>query len=446
MSQSALADHRSKVEAIAADVRARVADQQPLHIFKGGVHHFVPLPGDKRFQGKPVDISGLNRVLEIDVNARTCVAEPGVTFAELVRETLAHGLVPTVVPELEGITVGGAVAGCSVESMSYRHGGFHDSCVEYELVTGTGEVLRCSRENEALCFEMVHGSYGTLAILTQLKFKLVPAKSHVKLEYRRYSRFEDFDAELRERCKTGDYELVDAIVHAPDRFVVCLGTFVDKPPYVSSYRWLNIFYKSTWDRKEDYLTTPDYFFRYDTECHWLTKTMPPLEWKAVRFLVGKWALGSTNLIRWSARLEPLLKLKRRPDVVCDIFIPSRRFTDFWKWYQREYAFYPLWVIPYLIPKPYGWINPKHAANFGDTMFYDCAVYGKPDDHPTLDASEQLEKKTYELDGIKTLISRNHHTREQFWKIYDQANYDAAKKRLDPGGAFKSLYEKFHKVK
>ena len=42
--------------------------------------------------------------------------------------------------------------------------------------------------------------------------------------------------------------------------------------------------------------TEDYLFRYDTECHWLTATVPPLEWKPVRRAVGRWFLGSRNLI------------------------------------------------------------------------------------------------------------------------------------------------------
>src|SRR4051812_31546104 len=116
-----LATHDRDVAAIAAVLRDR-PDGEPVHIHKGGVHHVVPLPGDARFEGRAVDISRLNRILALDVAGRTCTAEPGVTFAELIRETLQHGLIPTVVPELEGITVGGAVAGCSVEAMSYVHG------------------------------------------------------------------------------------------------------------------------------------------------------------------------------------------------------------------------------------------------------------------------------------------------------------------------------------
>ncbi len=436
--------HDRIVADIAGQVRERVERGEPLHIEKGGVHHFVPLPGDRRFRGRAIDVSRLNLVLEIDPAARRCVAEPGVTFAELVRATLAHGLLPMVVPELEGITVGGAVAGCSVESMSWRYGGFHDTCGDYELVSGAGEVLTVSREREPHLFHMIHGSYGTLAILTCLTFRLVPAKQYVRLAYRRFSTADAFEAELRARIAAADFPFIDAIVHGPDELVLCLGAFSDTAPYTSDYRWLDIYYKSTRRRSEDYLTTEDYCFRYDTECHWLTRTVPPLEWKPVRFAVGKVFLGSTNLIRWSQRLERVLALKKRPDLVVDVFVPSRRFRDFFDWYTRGLAFYPLWIVPYRIAEPYPWIAPSHAAGFGDDLFLDCAVYGKRNADPAVDWSQALEAKTYELGGIKTLISRNHHTPEQFWRIYDQPGYERAKARLDPHGVFPSLYEKFHR--
>jgi FAD/FMN-containing dehydrogenase len=445
VSRQAPSAHDATVAEIAAQVRERVGRKEPGHIEKGGVHHFVPLAGDRRFGGRPVDISRLNRVLEIDPIGRRCVAEPGVTFGELVRATLAHGLIPTVVPELEGITVGGAVAGCSVESQSWRYGGFHDSCEEYELISGAGEVLTVSREREPGLFDMMHGSYGTLAILTRLSFALAPATRYVRLDYRTFSTVEAFEAELRARIAAGDYPFIDGIVHGPNELVLCLGRFVDDAPYTSDYRWLDIYYKSTRTRREDYLTTEDYCFRYDTECHWLTRTVPPLEWKAVRFAVGKLFLGSSNLIRWSKRLEPLLARKKRPDVVVDVFVPSRRLREFFAWYARGLAYYPLWLVPYRIGAPYPWIAPLHAAGFGDELFIDCAVYGKRNGDPAIDWSQALEEKTYELGGIKTLISRNHHTPEQFWQIYNKPTYDAAKRRLDPHSLFPSLYEKFHRL-
>ena len=428
--------HDEKVEAVCAQLRAAGG---PVHIAKGGVHHFVPLPGDTRFSGRAVDVSALDEILSIDGERRLCVAEPGATFADVVRATLARGLLPKVVPELEGITLGGAVAGCSVESMSFRYGGFHDTCREYEVVTGDGQRRVLARGEEL--FEMVHGSYGTLAILTRITFELVEAKPFVRLENRRHRTLADFESDMHACFERADF--VDGIVHGPEELVLVAGTFTDEPGAASSYRGTGIYYKSTRSRREDRMSTFDYCFRYDTECHWLSRTVPPLEWAPVRRAVGRWFLGSENLIRWTGRLEWLTRrLMRRPDVVVDVFIPASRFGEFWDWYRRELDYWPLWVVPYRIEQPYPWIAPGHAARMTDTLMIDCAVYGKRNHRRDVDWSQVIEEKTYELGGIKTLISRNHYTRERFWEIYDRDRWRAAKATLDPTGAFRDLYEKF----
>ena len=100
----------------------------------------MPKGGDLRRRDDKIDISDLTSILSVDPVNRICVAESGVMFCDLVEATLRHGLVPIVVPELKTITIGGAVSGCSIESMSYRYGGFHDTCLEYEVITATGEV------------------------------------------------------------------------------------------------------------------------------------------------------------------------------------------------------------------------------------------------------------------------------------------------------------------
>jgi FAD/FMN-containing dehydrogenase len=433
--------HDRRVEAVCARMRELGARGAPVHIAKGGVHHFVPLPGDTRFAGDAVDVSALREVLEIDPERRLCVAEPGATFADVARATLARGLLPKVVPELEGITLGGAVAGGSVESMSYRYGGFHDTCREYEVVTGTGERRTLTPDDER--FHMIHGSYGTLAILTRITFELVDAQPYVRMDYRRHDSVAGFEADLRACMERDDVDFIDGIAHAPDELVLCAGTFTASAPAVSDYRRDGIYYKSTRALTEDHLPTFDYCFRYDTECHWLSRTVPPLEWRPVRRAVGRWFLGSENLIRWTGRLEWITKrLFRRPDVVVDVFIPSRRFGDFYGWYARELDHWPLWLVPYRLDAPYPWIAPAHAAGMADTLMIDCAVYGMRNGDPAVDWSQVLEEKTHELGGIKTLISRNHYTRERFWQIYDERRWRAAKAELDPNGVFRDLYEKF----
>jgi FAD/FMN-containing dehydrogenase len=438
--------HSERIARVVENVRARAANPDgPVSLGKSAVSHFVPNPNDPRHKDRKLDVRALREIISIDAEQRRCVAEPGVTFRDLVARTLEVGLVPKLVPELETITIGGAVSGCSVEGMSYKYGGFHDSCLEYEVVTATGEVLRCSREREPLLFDMLHGSYGTLGILTELTFELVPAKQHVRMEYRKATTFDAFEADLKAAMTDPGVDFVDAILHGPEELVLCVGRFADLPEGVkpSSYRFLDIFYKSTRTRTEDWLTTIDYFFRYDTECHWLTRNLPLMETKVARLLLGKLLLGSTNLITWSKRLRPILRLDKHPDVVVDVFIPDLRLREFFDWYKGAFDYWPLWIVPYRMAKPYPWISDVHAKRAGSDMFIDCAVYGKRNNVKGKDFSLMLEEKTYELGGIKTLISKNHYTREKFWEIYSRDRWEEVKRRTDPKGMFRDLYEKFN---
>ena len=437
--------HEQKVQAVLEQIRAANTRGVPIQFVKKSVSHFVPNPYEDELP--QIDLSPLCEVLSIDPSARTCEVESGVTLVDLVAQTLPHGLVPYTVSELKTITVGGAISGCSVESMSYRHGGLHDSCLEYEVITGTGEVVTCSPEQDADLFQMMHGSYGTLGVLTRVKLKLYPARPFVKVENRLHTTFEAFWADLLQRCEKADYTFVDGIIHGHDAFVLCLGEYMDEAPYTSDYEHEDIYYKSTLSKREDYMTSPQYFFRYDTECHWLTRTGPGLENRLVRKLFGRYLLGSTNLITWSNRLKgPLKLIKRRPELTIDVFIPVQRFETFWDWYEDVIDFFPLWIVPYRMPQMYAFLDDDYAEKVANTFVIDAAIYGRPNNDRDVDISEVLERKVHELYGFKTLISRNHYTEEEFWRVFDRPRYDAAKARLDPEDLFGNVFQRFAPAK
>src|SRR5882672_10569998 len=201
-----MSDHGAKVARIVAQLRAHPGDR-PVSLRKKAVSHQVPKAGDLRHRDPKIDISDLTEILEIDPVKRICVAESGVTFVDLVAATLPHGLVPIVVPELKTITIGGAVSGCSIESMSFVHGGFHDTCLEYEVITATGDVLVCTPDNEhRLVFQMMHGTFGTLGILSKLVFRLVPAKPFVKMTYETYTTLEAYKEAIWRRFMRRDVD------------------------------------------------------------------------------------------------------------------------------------------------------------------------------------------------------------------------------------------------
>src|SRR5579875_2339738 len=65
-----------------------------------------------------LDVAPFGTVLRIDPEAGIAVTGGMTTYEELADATLAHGLMPLVVPELKTITLGGAVTGLGVESTS----------------------------------------------------------------------------------------------------------------------------------------------------------------------------------------------------------------------------------------------------------------------------------------------------------------------------------------
>ena len=429
--------HTKKVHRIARQLRERKS-AEPVSLKKRAVSHQVPKAGDKRHKDEKIDISDLNDIIDIDTEKKICTAEPGVTFVDLVNTTMQYGLVPIIVPELKTITIGGAISGCSIESMSFKHGGFHDTCLEYEIITGKGDILICTPDNEnRLIFQMIHGSFGTLGILSKLKFRLIPAKPYVKMNYEKYDNLDDYKDAIWGHFKKRDVDFMDGMIHSPSEYVLSIGNFVDEAPYTNSYDWRKIYYQSTRKREEDYIKTPDYFFRYDKG---VTNVHPKSA--IARFLFGKF-LGSSEVLRLAEKLSFLLP-REHPNVTVDIFIPFSKFGEFMDWYKEEFRYFPLWCVPYRRARDYEWISDRMFDVLDEELVVDLAIYGMKQ-RDGKNYYRLMENKLMELGGIKTLISYNYYTEEEFWEIWNKENYFAVKEITDPDNIFRDLYTKTCRV-
>jgi FAD/FMN-containing dehydrogenase len=425
--------HADKVGRVADQLRRR-RSARPLSLRKRAVSHQVPKARDAKYTDERIDISDLDAILEIDPVRRTCVAESGVTFVELVAATMHYGLVPVVVPELKTITIGGAVSGCSLESTSFKHGGFHDSCLEYEVITGTGAVLTCTPENEnRLLFQMMHGTFGTLGILSRLKFRLVPARPFVRLDYERYDRLADYGAAIARQAEAEHADFMDGMINGQRDFVLCVGRFVDEAPYRSRYDWTKAYCDSTRHRAHDYLRTADYLFRYDRG----VTCVHPRSFLG-RLLLGRF-FGSTELLRLAEALHALLPAEQ-PRVVLDVFLPFSRVEAFFGWYERAIGHFPVWCVPYRPVRDYEWLSPRFHGATRDRLFLDFGIYGMKQPRGA-NIYRLLEEKLLELDGMKTLISHNYFSPAEFWSIWNKENYDRAKAVADPHNVFRDLYAK-----
>ncbi|HUE61213.1 MAG TPA: FAD-binding oxidoreductase, partial [Acidimicrobiales bacterium] len=224
-----------------------------------------------------LNVAAFDGVIEIDSEALTADVQGMTTYEHLVDATLAHGLMPLVVPELKTITIGGAITGLGIESSSWRNGMPHESVLEMDVLTGSGEVVTTDAHGEHS--DLFHGfpnSYGTLGYALRARIELEAVRPYVRLQHLRFRRFEDLVQKLIDVCASGSHEsaavaFVDGCVFSPEESYLTLGSWSDEAPAVSDYTHVGIYYRSIQERREDWLTVRDYLWRWDTDWFWCSR-------------------------------------------------------------------------------------------------------------------------------------------------------------------------------
>jgi len=397
-----------------------------------------------------LDVREFRDVLEVNAAGGWLDAEGMVSYEDLVRGCLAHGVMPAVVPQLKTITLGGAMAGVGIEASSHRYGLVHDTALEIEVLLGDGSIVLAAPDNaHADLFYGFPNSYGTLGYALRVKAKAVPVKPCVRLEHLPFKDAGEFFAALGERLRAGDADFVDGTVFSPRELYLTLGRFADTAPYASDYTFERIYYRSIRERREDFLTVHDYIWRWDTDWFWCSKNVLAQNPLVRRFAYGRKRLGSrtyTRIMRWNSRagltkgLERLAGLHSE-SIIQDVDIPLERAGEFLEFYAREIGLWPQWICP-IGPAPHAGrftlypMAPGWYVNFG---FWDVKRTRKGFEPGHF--NRLVERKVAELGGIKSLYSDSFFPREEFERQYGGEAYAALKRKYDPQGAFPELYEK-----
>ena len=88
----------------------------------------------------------LNRVLSVDAQARTAVAEPGATLDDITAAAAAYGLRFGPDPSTHArATIGGSIGNNACGSRALRYGRAADNVVSLDVLTGSGEQLAARR-------------------------------------------------------------------------------------------------------------------------------------------------------------------------------------------------------------------------------------------------------------------------------------------------------------
>jgi decaprenylphospho-beta-D-ribofuranose 2-oxidase len=112
----------------------------------------------------------LNRLLAFDEQRGIVECEAGVTFDDLLRVALPRGFFPSVTPGTKHVTVGGAIAADVHGKNHHVDGSFADCLLSFRLLTASGEMLHCSRTENAPVFWATLGGMGLTGALVDSSF------------------------------------------------------------------------------------------------------------------------------------------------------------------------------------------------------------------------------------------------------------------------------------
>ncbi len=133
--------------------------------------------------GVVVSFEHMKRVIEIDTQNHTAIVEPGVTLEQINAAANEKGLVYPVFPGELSASLGGNVATNAGGMRAVKYGVTRHHVLGLQAVLATGEVIRTGgkivkNSTGYDLTQLIIGSEGTLAVVTEVTLKLVPLLKH----------------------------------------------------------------------------------------------------------------------------------------------------------------------------------------------------------------------------------------------------------------------------
>ncbi|KAL9098672.1 MAG: hypothetical protein Q9163_005708 [Psora crenata] len=446
-----LDSHKKAVEDISTSVRRFYERREKFRIYHGSTN-------STRHAGKSsrvVDTSGLSHVLEVNTERRTALVEPNVPMDRLVEETMKHGLVPPVVMEFPGITVGGGYAGTSGESSSFKYG-FFDRTINYvEMVLANGEVITCSNTENPDLFHGAAGAVGSMGVTTLVELQLREAKKYVETTYHPVSSMAEAVKKIQEVTKKPEIDYVDGILFSRKRGAIVTGRLTDNPKdKVRIQRFSHAkdpwFYLHVQDSiaKNGAATTEaipmaEYLFRYDRGGFWVGASA--FEYFKMPFnnFTRRWLDDFLHTRMMYTALHASGHSKKY--IIQDLALPYSTAEQFVEYTDKTFGIYPLWLCP-LKQSPLPTMHPHLKAADADGSAMEPMLniglwgWGPPKFDDFVRVNRDLERRLRELGGMKWLYAHTYYTSDEFWDIFDRKWYDELREKYY-ATSLPSVYDK-----
>ncbi len=435
-------NHKAKIRLLADEVKEFYKTKTPYRVYHGSTNSTRILSFK---QNEMLDTSRLNKVIKIDKSKKTAWVEANVPMDKLVRETLKRGLVPPVIPEFPGITVGGAIQGGAGESSSFKWGFFSQTTNWVEYILGNGEVKRVSPSSSPDLYFVAAGSCGTMGTIASAEIQLVPSKKYVVISYLPVSSFTDCIKQTQKAIKSAQYDFIDCIMFDKIGGIMICGALSDRR--VSKVRrfsrahdqwfYLNAerIYKQGVEATES-IPLVDYLFRYNRGAFWVGKFA--FELFGIKF--ERFRRFVLNPILNTRKLYQALQVSGASQeyIVQDLTMPVENTVDFLNYIDKKLAIYPLWICP-VKPEPK---SPLLCNGISSKLAINIGVWGPriPSYDTFVSVNRDIEKQLIKSKGKKWLYAHTYYPENEFWDIYDKQWYDKLRKKYS-ASTLPSIYDK-----
>jgi delta24-sterol reductase len=463
---SKLGEHDDAVASIAARVCTFSQDKRPFRIYHGSTNSTRE---SLRRRDNTIDTSMLHHVIRVDRVKKTALVEPNVAMDQLVAAAYEHMLVPLVVMEFPGITVGGGFSGTSGESSSFRYGPFDATVNWIEIVLPSGKVAKASRmpseDSKTDLFWAAASAFGTLGVVTLLEVQLRDAKPYVQLTYSLHD-VSGVTPKMQQDSADQSVGYVDGIIFSRDSAVACVGKLADAPTpgahvqrflratdpwfYVHARRMEKRLRKGPVTSVTEYVPLVDYLFRWDRGGFWLAA-------ESFRYFLVPFNRITRFLLDFLLHTRTMYKALHHSGltsyfIVQDVGVPFDRVDEFTDWLDVTLNIYPLWLCPLRLARDtpdaahglhsdFGRLpHDEPTLDRGGLMNFGVWGPAPRDRHEFVRQNRVLEKKVSDLGGKKWLYAHAYYTEDEFWSHYDRASYDAVRAKYGADWML-SVYDK-----
>lgn len=443
-----LHEHRNKVQRLMSDVRRWAelpqANRPPIRTDRSGTDSHSVRMADKSGAFR-VRMHDFNRILGIDLDKGTVTVEPFVTVGELTSWLLKHDRMLEATLEMEDATLGGLALSQGMTTHSHRCGLVHDTVVRFEFVTGHGDCIQATAQENSDVYRAAGFSHGTLGFLTALELKIVPASRELLLTYTHCYSMDALQEAYCQAIDDTDAFFLEAMVFSRHHGVLVRGDLLTPAlQRQAQARGVQLNRQGRWhkpwffcharqvpDGHQEFMPMRDYLMRHDRSlCMTMLYVFPAANHPLMRWLLG-WMLPPKVTFLKALRPPQAREDAAREQIYQDVAFPRQHLVEMVDFVDRHFGIFPLLLYPCKVIDRGGFIRVPEGTPNGsgscEQMYLNLGIYGVPRSvrqgdmrYNVISEARTLLAKVRSLGGFQHSYCDVFQTREEFYTMFDPA--------------------------